>query len=273
MTFSGIVKDGAIGACFSAIQLITLGHPCERVKTELQINQLALRATLRILYTGGVSEFYKGLRWNLIYQSGKSSIRWMSVPRVNRFYQLYLPEKIKQNYPVVKTALVATTQAIFETLLFSCPLDVLKIRNMTRPSTQKIHLCDLVKSEGLLVLWRGGLVHFLKQEASWISYLVGAQQISRLFDESRTVAQDLAVNSLAGGVNVLMKAPFDAVKTRLQKSGVQKVRADIVLAMIIRENGLKGLWRGSGVAMVHSVWFSATMLTAMKYFNVYDVTK
>lgn len=75
--YSSTMKT-ATGATTAAVELLTLGHVLDRIKTTQQAspNQYSSFTAAKYIYEKkGLSGFYTGLRWNLVSHSGKAAFR------------------------------------------------------------------------------------------------------------------------------------------------------------------------------------------------------
>jgi len=270
-----LMIDGSLGAIFSATQQVTVGQFCERIRVERQAfpQEESLRETASRLYAqGGVRKFYEGLKWSLWTQCSKNALRWMMLAKVDRCYASCLPSNWKKDKPALQATCVGLSMALAETSLVTVT-ELMKTLHMTTRVSQKPQLLEIVKTRGLGALYQSWSVVFMRNSVAWIAYLVTPIKLSAFFSKPNevNVAQDFAINGLAGGLNVLMITPFDMVKTQLQKENALKVQNFVyAVQKIHRLYGLKAFWNGAGIKMVHNVWYAAVMLTAMKHFGIYE---
>ena len=162
--------------------------------------------------------------------------------------------------------------------IFTNPADVAKTRlNMERelqslpmsPSTGSIECMRRIRAaEGLAGLQRG-LYFAMVREASKNTFKIGLYQplVDAMHDGASGPAPLsilMGAGTISGAISALICNPLDLVKTRLQLDGSHARGtaggAPELWRGIVREEGLKGLWRGTGVSMVRSATGAAAML-------------
>lgn len=273
-----VVIDGSLGAIFSATQQVTVGQFCERIRIERQAfprGESLMETYNRLYRQGGVRKFYEGLKWSLWTQCSKNALRWMMLAKVDRCYDYYLTSKWKKEYPSLQPSCVGASMALVETSLVTVT-ELMKTLHMTTAVSQKPQMLEIVKSGGVGALYQSWSVVLIRNSVSWISYLVTPLKLYSFFAKPNecSVVQDLVINGLAGGLNVLIITPFDMIKTQLQKENALKVQNFVhAVQKIYGLYGIKAFWNGAGIKMVHNVWYAAVMLTAMKHFGIYEVNR
>jgi solute carrier family 25 thiamine pyrophosphate transporter 19 len=158
-------------------------------------------------------------------------------------------------------SLVAGTVSGALTRLFTCPLDVLKIRFQLQlePIKHSSHTSKyrgvldsvrtILKEEGVTALWKG---LFIGQ----IMYMVygGAQFYT--FDVCKRIASghfpgwsnviNFGGGTVAGGVASIVSHPLDVIRTRFVGQGEPKIYPTVpkAIMMMYRENGVRCFYRG-----------------------------
>jgi len=274
-----VVFNGGAGALVSAVELLTLGHVFDRIKTERQaypvgIKKVSLLNTVYSLYqAGGIRKFYEGLRWNVTTQCSKNAFRWIAVGKVNAVYSQILPQSWKERSPVLQPLLTSLSLALIETTAFVCPAEVMKTRNMTRSAKEKLKMGAIVQQEGFRALYQGYTAMLIRYCVSWSSYLIVSKELNDFFSKNRELSlpEEFAVNASTGAINVFFTAPFDTVKTQLQKENALRASNSYqAMRKITLQHGFRALWSGAGTKTLHSMWYSGIMLTSMKYTGAYD---
>ncbi|CAE7292414.1 ucpB [Symbiodinium natans] len=160
---------------------------------------------------------------------------------------------------------------------FTNPVDVVKVR-MQLAGVSQITSCNaqtvlssgqkLLQQEGLSGLQRG-LRPSVLRELSYSGMRMGLYEPVREKlaglgqQERRQRTSPLMVKVLAGAitgaVGSVIANPFDLLKVRMQGGGQGQARASVAeaLSAIVRDAGVRGLWRGAGPTVQR-----ATLLTA-----------
>ncbi|KAK1307687.1 Mitochondrial uncoupling protein 3 [Acorus calamus] len=145
-----------------------------------------------------------------------------------------------------KLLMAAASAAAAETATF--PIDLAKTRlqlhneSLTRRPTNAFRVAsDLVRSEGLLSLYRG-LSPALLRHLFYTPLRIVSYELLRPSSDS------LASRAFAGGASGVLAqvvaSPADLVKVRMQADGRRYSSAPDALMKIVRSEGLGGLWRG-----------------------------
>lgn len=273
-----IVVEGSLGALFSAIQQVTVGQFCERIRIERQafpVSESLRETSIRLYKEGGVRKFYEGLQWSLWTQCSKNALRWAMLAKIDRCYADYLPNAWKKDYPSLQPFCVGGSMAVVETSLVTVT-ELMKTLHMTSSLNQKPKMLQIIRTRGVAALYQSWSVVLIRNSVAWIAYLVTPLKLYSFFAKpgESTITQDLAINGLSGGLNVLMITPFDMIKTQLQKENALKVQNFLhAVQKIYRLYGVQVFWKGAGIKMIHSVCYAAIMLTAMKRFGVYETNR
>lgn len=124
----------------------------------------------------------------------------------------------------------------------------------------------LIREHGLVkALYRGYIATTLKQGSS-TAVRLGVYNILKDFEKVRNIPQTTATTfangAVAGTSVVFATQPFDTLKTRAQSvKGAGVIEA---FTSIIRDYGIKGLWRGSTMRL------GRTVLAGGILFTVYE---
>jgi len=118
----------------------------------------------------------------------------------------------------------------------------------------------VIKEEGLLCLWRG-ILPALYRHAIYTGFRMSAyEEIRNSLNKRDSHGQQtgfplwkkVVAGMLAGGIGQFMASPTDLVKTQIQMEGRRRLRGEPprvhgmvdALRKILRQSGIKGLWRG-----------------------------
>lgn len=160
------------------------------------------------------------------------------------------------------------------------PLDALKVKMQASAEARRRGVVAIAREEGVARLYSGALWTIARNvPGSFALFGVSWAVKSAVFGlggaggrrgvKKATLGQHF-VASLAGSVaSILVSAPMDTVKTRIQVDGKASV------SRIVREEGVLGLWKGTSVklamtapklvfTMTFSGWLSAAIQNALK---------
>ena len=163
--------------------------------------------------------------------------------------------------------------------IFTNPADVAKTRLSLERELQKTTMSrttgsvDMMRktyaAEGLAGLQRG-LPLAMAREASKNTFRLGLYQPLVDLVHGKQGPAPLSVllgaSMMSGAISAMICNPFDLLKTRLQLDGTHARGtaagggAISMAAAIVREEGLAGLWRGTGISMVRSGVGAAALL-------------
>ena len=123
----------------------------------------------------------------------------------------------------------------------------------------------LVREQGLLGLYRGLVPTTIKQSAT-SAVRMGSYNALKEGVKANNLplnsATTFGIGSLAGVITVYATQPFDTVKTRVQSAAGSSTKD--ALASLLREAGVRGLWKGSTMRLGRLV-FSGGIV-----FSVYE---
>ncbi|KAE7995718.1 hypothetical protein FH972_000488 [Carpinus fangiana] len=163
------------------------------------------------------------------------------------------------------------------------PIDVIKTRlQLDRSGTYKgiIHCGSTIsRSEGVRALWKGLTPFATHLTLKYTLRMWSNAMLQSAFKDSSTGKLSNKARLLSGfGAGVLealvIVTPFEVVKIRLQQQRglspeLLKYKGPVHCArMIIREEGLRGLWAGAAPTVMRNGTNQAAMFTAKNAFDV-----
>nr|GMD31759.1 mitochondrial succinate-fumarate transporter 1 [Ipomoea batatas]GMD44939.1 mitochondrial succinate-fumarate transporter 1 [Ipomoea batatas]GME08857.1 mitochondrial succinate-fumarate transporter 1 [Ipomoea batatas]GME18455.1 mitochondrial succinate-fumarate transporter 1 [Ipomoea batatas] len=193
-------------------------------------------------------------------------------------------EKQKGGKPTIPPYMKAISGSLGGIMEASClqPIDVIKTRlQLDRSGTYKgIAHCGstIVKNEGVRALWKG-LTPFATHLTLKYALRMGSNAVLQsAFKDSQTGNLSPYGRLLSGfGAGVLealvIVTPFEVVKIRLQQQRglspeLLKYKGPIHCArMIVREDGIRGLWAGAAPTVMRNGTNQAAMFTAKNAFD------
>lgn len=132
--------------------------------------------------------------------------------------------------------------------LVSSPVDVVKCRMQlkhqagAKPSFGPL-VVSMVKNEGPGVFFAGLAPALLMAPAAMVQYT--------LMDPLRGVMPLIAAATIAGSLDIVIKCPFERVKTALQ--GDKRLSMMGLFRQTIAMSGVRGLWQGLGATLARDV--------------------
>lgn len=227
-----------------------------------------------LLYEGGIGRLYRGLGPQVLAAVPATIGMYVGESYFGRLF-----EQVQGLSPAAKIGLAGACSGISETAAV-CPFEVIKVRMQSKlhigKYTGTFHcIRTVVKEEGFGALYNGGgpmLVrncifngiffsgsHYLRE-----TVFKGTEQDTALENFQR----DALCGLIMGAVATPPKMPFFVVKTRLQGGGdgarLNHMGTVDVMRLIVREEGVRGLWRGTGAAMVRMSLGCAVCLAAFR---------
>ena len=152
------------------------------------------------------------------------------------------------------------------------PLDVIKVRVQTSARRRAGALVgtalDVGRREGLGTFWRG-ISPALTRAALYGGCRLGLYDpmlrvVAPAVEREREGAPRVATRLLAGAASGAFAAaalnPTELLKTRMQTEAGASTTLMGHLRAVVREGGVGGLWRGSGLAMTRSAVLTATQV-------------
>lgn len=161
------------------------------------------------------------------------------------------------------------------------PLDVVKVRlqgdHRSRHLTRNLlsateTFAKVLKTEGWTSLYRGFLPTIAMSLPGTVVYFVGYERTRELLlGSGGGLVHEQLVPSLAGSMARVFAAtsvsPLELVRTRMQFKGVEKGKLGVVcgeLWHLVRQDGLRVLWRGLQPTLWRDVPFSALYWTILE---------
>ena len=147
---------------------------------------------------------------------------------------------------------IAGMSAYCAATIVSSPVDVVKCRLQCRhadpskaapPQAVLPLMLSMFRAEGPLIFWAGLGPAMLMAPAAMVQYT--------LMDPLRGMMPLFAAALIAGSLDILIKCPFERLKTQLQ--GGEKVKATTLLHRTWKANGVRGLWAGLGATLARDV--------------------
>ncbi|KAL5391148.1 hypothetical protein PMIN02_006730 [Paraphaeosphaeria minitans] len=126
---------------------------------------------------------------------------------------------------------------------------------------------SILTAQGVSGLYRGLLSTTMKQSAT-SAVRMGSYNILREFSRRKKLAQNsvttFATGAIAGSITVYGTQPFDTIKTRSQSAnGASTSEA---FRSVLRETGVRGLWRGSTMRLGRLVFSGGIVFTVYEKF-------
>lgn len=120
----------------------------------------------------------------------------------------------------------------------------------------------IVREDGLKGLYRGFAGTTLKQ-ISASGLRLGSYNIIKDVQEARGLPQNTATHfangAAAGLITTLLSQPFDTIKTRSQAAQATTTRE--ALASIVRDDGVRGFWKGTVMRLSRTVLSGGILFT------------
>lgn len=219
-----------------------LGFPMDRIKTEMQSNQLGFTGTISdIARRQGVRGFYRGVLAPVV------AFAFLSA----QTFCCYEHFKAKLTSWGVSPAAVASGIACGPLCaLITTPFELVKIRvslGVAR-SVLDVPVLDLYKGHGVNTL----------REMLFLGAYFGVYDLAKR-DDASAVNVALA-GSLAGASGWLVSYPLDCVKTNVQRQA--SASAWHVLRSLVADKGFFALYRGIGTSIARACLVSACRFSA-----------
>lgn len=270
------------GALLATVELLTLGHICDRIKTLQQANpqeRSIINTAKKIYSNGGFKGFYKGLEYNVMTVSGKASFRWGTLSVLNETVDALLPKEIVEKYPSLRSGSVAILVSLCESLLLVCPAESLKTKEMTQKTNLNtkgiFNVTKWIKESGYKSMYDGWDSILFRQAVSWFTFLVAYDKTKRLSQKIKgetplNLVEQFSVGAVAGGINVICTTPIDTIKTQMQKhQSIYKRSTFNAFFDFARTEGVKSLYSGFNIRLFRSTWHSGFTLLMMDKLGVF----
>ena len=209
------------------------GHVFNRIATaqQAQIPHPSFAKTVKTLYsTGGIKEFYKGLRWNLLSSCAKAGTRWTLTSSLYHAVESYVPSDVRDNAFWSDAVAVGFSAAFVETTFVLTPMESFRTLEMTTAlQKHKQAVSETSKKQGMIrTLLKGWDRVFVRQLTSWVTYLVAYDKVKTLVlgnpDDNKprgqaSLVQKAAVGVGTGAVACVLTTPLDMLRTQTQMEG------------------------------------------------------
>ena len=216
------------------------GHVLNRIATAQQAhvpNPPLFRTVSKLYERGGLWEFYKGLRWNMMSSCGKAATRWTLTGSLYHGVELFVPRSLRNCWFWNDAVAVGVSAAVIETTFVLTPLESFRTLEMTTTSQDhRKAVGDSTRHRGLFRTITAGWDRvFFRQLTSWVAYLVGydvvkswvigknPQEASADKRPSATLPQKVAVGVGTACVASLFTTPLDMLRTQAQMAGSSSV--------------------------------------------------
>eukprot|EP01063_Lacrimia_lanifica_P005063 TRINITY_DN1288_c0_g1_i1.p1 TRINITY_DN1288_c0_g1~~TRINITY_DN1288_c0_g1_i1.p1 ORF type:complete len:282 (+),score=117.32 TRINITY_DN1288_c0_g1_i1:162-1007(+) len=259
------------GAAAQACEVLAFGHLLDRVKIEQQVKMQPARQVMRSMYQkGGLQELYKGMGCNLSQALLKGGSRWAVVGGADAVVGSFMSKETRVAHPVLANGAVGVVAGFAETTFISCPLESLKIAQMTGGARSAL------QTEGVKMLWNGWTAQVAKQVITWCTFLMAYEHVKQTAykirgTEELGTADKIGVGVGTGAISTIVQAPADLAKTLSQtaKKGGKSARRGLAstLSHVVRTQGFGALFAGVSTKLVRHCSTATIMLCTMDYLG------
>ncbi|KAF8434462.1 mitochondrial carrier domain-containing protein [Terfezia claveryi] len=266
-----------INGGLSGMAATTIIQPIDMIKVRIQlagegsgataarkIKASPLAITRQIIASGNILDLYSGLSAGLLRQAVYTTAR---MGFFGTFMNHFNHKSMKESREVTfGERAIASLSAGGLGAILGNPADLALIRMQSdglRPVAQRANYTGVInalsrisKTEGVTALWNGCLPTVARAMAlnfGQLAFFSEAKAQLKRFDGTLSRGQQsLAASMVAGFFASFFSLPFDFVKTRLQKQGVE-MRYNGVLdcvKKVIKEEGIGRFYRGFGTYYV-----------------------
>ncbi|XP_018566096.1 peroxisomal membrane protein PMP34 [Anoplophora glabripennis] len=247
------------GATGSVVALTCL-YPLDNVKFRIQANDKELvdkstiQAILHVIRKEGIESLYRGIK-PVITSAGISNFVY--------FYTFHglkslLPKYVEIN---AKTDLVISTIAGVVNVLLTTPLWVVNSRLKLPQEVLYNGLIDglvhVAKVEGLQGLWKGIGPSLILVSNPVIHFTVYESLKRKVTLNSATAF--FLLGALSKTVATVLTYPLQLAQTRQRLYVNKKINTATLLFLVVKNNGLKGLYQGLESKMLQTVLSAALM--------------
>lgn len=153
--------------------------------------------------------------------------------------------------------------ALCPTELIKCKLQALKETKTSRISASALTM-QIVRSEGIRGLYSGLTSTFAREMPGYFAFFFGIEGTKYTLMEYTNIKDDHPLMSIIsggmGGVCLWLTIfPFDLIKSRIQIEN-SKAGLSSVFLKIVREEGIRNLYRGLGPTLVRTFPATAALL-------------
>ena len=258
------------GAIAQGAEVLAFGHLLDRVKVEQQVQMKPARAVLSSMYRrGGMAELYKGMGYNLTQALLKGGSRWCVVGGSDAIVSAAITPAQRKQRPVLFNGLVGTLAGLLETTFVSCPLESVKIAEMTGGAHAAY------KREGARMLWNGWTSQVVKQVITWCTFLMAFEHVRQLTYKMKGSTQlemsdKVMIGVGTGAISTFVQAPADLAKTLSQTSAeATKTGRGMysTLSWVVRNKGPSALFAGMSTKLIRHCSTATIMLVTMDHLN------
>ncbi|KNE68297.1 hypothetical protein AMAG_12964 [Allomyces macrogynus ATCC 38327] len=248
---------GAIGGSVE----IAITYPTEFAKTQLQLpgnrfaNPVAVLA--HHVRTYGPLAIYSGLAPMVAGNAAKAAVRFLAYDAIKvRVAALdFVPR------PLVPL-LAGLGAGAVEAVTVVTPSETLKTRMVAarNAGTPLAVTAAIREVGGVRGMWRGCRAVVARQAAN-SAVRFGVYGVLRDKTPSDSPVWAFACGMVAGTVTVYATMPLDVVKTKLQAPGAKASGMWAVATQTVKDDGVKGLWRGATPRLARLVFSGAIVFT------------
>ncbi|KAL2397856.1 Mitochondrial citrate transporter B [Exophiala dermatitidis] len=263
--------------CGIIADAVTAGRselPFEFAKTRVQLHEDSptrnpFKVIRQVIANEGPRALYKGCETLVAGTVAKDAIRFISFDSIKLAFKD--PETgtlspLRNLMAGITAGVVASTFAVTPTERIKTAL-IDDARHDKRFRSPWHATKTLIQEHGLLrALYRGYVTTTLKQ-ASTTAVRLGTYNILKDWERLRNIPQTTATTfgngAVAGTIVVFATQPFDTLKTRAQSvKGAGVVEA---FTSVIKDYGVKGLWRGSTMRLGRTVLAGGILFTSYEW--------
>lgn len=280
----GSIPKELLAGGVAGMSSLLVVHPLDTIRTRVQVRNTTTIGTVRNLLNEGVTAFYKGMTFPLCAQFAYKATIFGASRVGERFYRSITGTGHDAALPASALALCGSFGGGVNALVVT-PVELVRNRLMVqggggasvyRGSLDCVR--QVVATEGVLTLWRGlssTLVRDVPGVAAWIAtFRVAEGMLKRRAAEARgedpssvslPAYQRMAAGALAGVSFWTVALPADAVKAVIQTDRLSSGHFLRAGAQLVREGGIKRLYRGLPIACARGVPGAAITFTTYSY--------
>lgn len=249
----------------------TITYPFEFAKTRVQlrddgvVTRNPFAVIRKVIQKEGPAAMYKGCTTLILGTIGKDAIRFISFDTIKDHFKD--PETgtlspLNNLAAGICSGIVASTFAVTPTERIKTAL-IDDARNEKRFLSPWHCTRTLIAEHGFRSVYRGYVTTTMKQ-ASSTAVRLGVYNILKDMEKVRNIPQTtlttFANGAVAGVLVVFITQPFDTLKTRAQS--VKGVGVTEAFTSIMRDYGVRGLWRGSTMRLGRTVLAGGILFTS-----------
>lgn len=252
----------------------TITYPFEFAKTRVQLKddrapttstKNPFRVIKNVVAKEGVRSLYKGCSTLILGTIAKDGIRFISFDAIKDAFK----DPVTGTLSPINNLAAGVCSGVVSSTLAVTPTERIKTaliddaRDQKRFTSAWHCIRTLVAEKGIGAVYRGYVTTTMKQ-ASSTAVRLGVYNILKDFEKVRGIEQSTGVTFANGAVSgtlvVFLTQPFDTLKTRAQSvKGAGVVEA---FGSVIRDYGVRGLWRGSTMRLGRTVLAGGILFTS-----------